>query len=173
MLLPWRITTVRQRDGLSAAIGRFTGYVLIWMGRDQTTTPYQQRLNPQMRQEVVQALHSQTGLDRHIWIASSRHQSTDWFFSLLHAEFDPDTGAQVDLLLSSLVKPEDVRATGYEGDEGEFVLLTMVLERLGVTRLEVPLRLNTDRTGLTYAGWIERTPGVFIWEKPAQAEPSR
>lgn len=176
MLLPWHIKNERPREVVSNGLRAFTGYALVWRGSDQTTSPDQQheaqRITAEMCQEVLQALHSQTDLERHAWIAAFPVEH-DYLFSLLHAEVDPETGARVDLLLS-LVKPNDVRTTGSAGYDGfgELRALTMELERLGVTRLEVPLPLDTHRTGLTYAGWIERTPGVFIWENPGRADSS-
>ncbi len=120
-------------------------------------------ITTEIRQQVVQALNSQTDLDRHIWIAAN-HCRSGPLSSLLHAELDPETGARVDLLLA-MDERNDPRATAYDSF-GEILALTLVLARLGVARMEVPLLLDADRTGLTAAGWIERTPGVFTWGLP-------
>lgn len=172
MMTAWRIKNEHGRAVVSTALGSFTGYVLVWKGSDQTAYSHQQhqaqRITPQMRQEVLEALHSYTDLERHYWIATTGER-TDWLVSLLHAVLDLETGARVDLLLSAYER-NSLRATAYDSF-GEFVVLTLELEHLGVTRLEVPLQLDADRAGLTYYGWIERTPGVFVWEKPTGAEP--
>lgn len=167
MLMTWRIKNEGGRAMVSTALGLFTGYVLVWKGSDQTTSPHQQyqaqQITPQMRQEVIEALHGVIDLERHLWIATTAER-TNGLVTLVHAVLDPETGARVDMLLSAYER-NSRKATAYDSF-GEFAVLTLELEHLGVTRLEVPLQLDADRAGLTYYGWTERAPGVFVWEKP-------
>lgn len=168
MLWPFRIKNAGGRAMVSTALGSFTDYVLVWKGSDQAVSPTQPQhryphITPEIRQEVVQALNSQTDLNRHIWIATV-HCRSGLLGSLLHAVLEPDRGARVDLLLA-FDERNDPRATAYDGF-GEILALMLELEHLGITRMEVPLQLDVDRTGMTAAGWSERTPGVFTWGPP-------
>ena len=170
MIMPWRVTSERQREQVSSALRSFNAFVLVWAGSGNTA-PAHQRLTPAMRQDALHALQSHTDPQHHIWIACGRQELPESLSSLLHAVLDPVAGARVDLLLS-LVERNDAQASGYDGF-GEFTLLTLLLERIAITRLEVPIPLDAHRAGLTSAGWNEHEPGVFVWEKSAQAQPSR
>lgn len=170
MIMPWRVTSERQREQVSNALRSFNGFVLAWPGSGSATL-VRQRLTPEMRQDTLRALQNLTDPQDHIWIACGRQELPESLSSLLHAVLDPVAGARVELLLS-LVERNDSQATGYDGF-GEFTLLTLMLERMGVTRLEVPVPLDAHRAGLTSAGWNEHKPGIFVWEKTAQVQPAR
>jgi hypothetical protein len=170
MIMPWRVTSERQRAQVSNALRAFNGFALVPAVSTGSPASHQ-RLSSEMRQHVLTALQSNVEPQRHIWIASGRQELPESLSSLLHATVDPAAGARVDILLS-LVERNDPQATGYDGF-GELTMLTLLLERMGIVRLEVPLPLDAHRAGLTSAGWTEREPGVFVWEKTTQAQPSR
>lgn len=170
MILPRRVSSARDREQAETALRAFNGFVILYPSQTAGFPP-RTRLSPEQRADILSSLQQLTDPKRHIWIVSGREEVPTSFLSLLHATVDQSTGARVDLLLS-LVERNDPQATSYDGF-GEFTMLTLLLERIGIARLEVPLPLDAHRAGLTSAGWAEREPGVFVWEKTAQAQPSR
>lgn len=170
MILPRRVLTARDRVHTEAALRAFTGFIIVYPGHPAAFPPCT-RLSPEQRADILAALQQQTDPQRHIWIASGRDEMPGSFLSLLHATVDQSTGALVDLLLS-LLDRNHAQANGYDGF-GEFTLLTLLLERMGITHLVVPVPLDAHRAGLTSAGWREHEPGTFVWEKTAQGQSSR
>lgn len=164
MILPRRVLSARDREQIARALRAFNGLVILYPS-DPAPSPPQTRLVPDQREAIVSALYEQTDPQCHIWIATGRDEVLISFLSLLHATVnDSRTGADVDLLLSISDCPPSELATGYDGF-GEFTLLTLLLERMGITRLKVPISLDAQRAGFASAGWSEAKPGVWVWEQ--------
>lgn len=167
MLAPWQIKTERQREQLLAALPAFRGGALIWRGQaipgvGTPGTPLQP-LDDTQRDEVAQRVRSEIDPHRDVWIASGKLESSSAISTLLHATLDEGGSATVDLLLSVAARNNPL-TSAYDGF-GEFVALTLVLERLGAPRFSIPIALDTHATGLTSAGWAERQPGVYVFTR--------
>ena len=160
MLLPWRVQSARQRDQLARGLETFTGCVLVHSSGGHVGQA-DADLSPQARQAILQRLHAQTDPQRDIWIATGRIEVKTSIFSVLHVAVEPQHGgARVDLLLSRWQR-HNPDAQAYDGF-GEFVLLALTLDNMGVTRFEIPIALDSRRSGLSSQGWNLTESGIYV-----------
>jgi hypothetical protein len=146
MLMPWRVTTARDRSQLSAALAHFTGQFLLPTHAGVA--------------ELQRRVATDTDNQRDIWIATGRTEHPLSLFSLLHARVTPGTEAAIDVMAAADA-PGSRSAKGYVGF-GEFVLLASLLEKTGVHRLALPLQVDLDASGLADAGWQAAWPGMYL-----------
>jgi hypothetical protein len=146
MLMPWRVTTARDRSQLSAALAHFTGQVLL-----PTHTGI-----AELQRRVATEPNSQ----QDIWIVTGRTEHPLSLFSLLHARVEPSTEATIDVLAATDA-PGTRSAQGYVGF-GELVLLASLLEKSGVQRLALPLQVDLQASGLADTGWQAAWPGMYV-----------
>jgi hypothetical protein len=146
MLMPWRVTTTRDRSQLSAALAHFTGQFLLPTHAGVA--------------EAQRRVATDTDNQRDIWIATGRTEHPLSLFSLLHARVTPGTEAAIDVMAAADA-PGSRSAKGYVGF-GELVLLASLLDKTGVDRLALPLQVDLDASGLADAGWQAAGPGMYL-----------
>ncbi len=171
MIVPFRAVTEPQRAEVVAGLAAFRGHVLAW---PSTLAPAPDVFGPlpqALRAAAASMLEERADPLRDLWIVGIPCKS-DTFWTLLHAAVATDhSEAAVDVLLARFPTNAS-QAVAYDGF-GEFVLLALLLERMGIGRLRVPVRLDSKRAGLTYHCWIEEQPGRYIHEGTAPHPPAR
>lgn len=143
MLVPLRVTTARDRSELQVALAQFRGTFLLPAHADIT--------------ELQRRVGTDLDSERDIWIRAGRVENALSLNSLLHARVEADAGATVDVMGST---DGGTTAQGYKGF-GELLLLAMLLEKLGVTRLALPVQLDLQESGLAQLDWQMVSPGLY------------
>lgn len=171
MLMPWQVRSATDRSEAVRALEAFEGLVLIGLQSTNGSVPAAvHQIEPQERLEIIHRLERNTDPRQDIWIATTSERAGPLMYSLVHALVVPTVEARVDLLLSR-TEQNDPDAEAYDGF-GEFALLTLALDHIGVPTLTVPLPVDVERTGLAPAGWLEHEPGVYVREATAGQTPS-